>query len=422
MTFERFHGRSRFEPGDVGGEGQPGALAPDSERGAIDRNVLTLSHLYPSPASPGSGPFVRDEVIELAKRNRMAVIAPMGWTPFSIRKSRRLRRVPVLSTEDGVQILRPRLPTVPLGGLVVESHIWASRLEPLLRRIHGEIGADLVHAHFALPDGFAAARYASGARVPLVLTVWGSDVMLFAQKRSLRGLLRRTFAAARAIIAVSEELASRSEELGARSERLSVIPGGVPYRPAIPRDEARAHLGVEAAVCLLWIGGLVEVKQPLHALEAFEQLDPAQTRNMLLVMIGDGPLRHDVTNHVRRRNLERRVRLIGHRDREEVWMWQCAADLLVNSSRSEGTPIALLETLGAGTPAAGYPVGGIGAVLDAVDGGAIAAGKTPHALAEAINEALAAGRAREQLAQHAQARFHIAETARAIENVYDAVL
>lgn len=388
----------------------------------MGRNVLTLSHLYPSPAHPGWGPFVRDEVLELARRNTMAVVAPLPWhrRPSS-EEARRVGAVPRVSMEDGIRVVRPRLPGIPVGGRIIEPWLWALRLRPLLRRVYREMDGDLVHAHFALPDGFAAARYASRAQVPLVLTVWGSDVMQLGRRRSLRGLLRRTFDEARAIIAVSEELADRAESLGARSDQLRVIPGGVPYLPAIPRDEARARLDVGAAICILWVGGLVPVKQPLQALEAFEYLDAAHTRDMLFVMIGDGPLRREVHEHVRRRNLERRVRLVGHCEREQVWIWQCAADVLVNSSRSEGTPIAVLEALGAGTLVAGYPVGGVGAALDAVAGGTLAAEKTPRALAEAISEVLDAGRTREHLARAARARFNIAETARAIESVYEAV-
>ena len=42
------------------------------------RNILTLSHLYPSPAFPGIGTFVQDEVVEFARRNNMTVVAPLS--------------------------------------------------------------------------------------------------------------------------------------------------------------------------------------------------------------------------------------------------------------------------------------------------------------------------------------------------------
>jgi glycosyltransferase involved in cell wall biosynthesis len=239
----------------------------------------------------------------------------------------------------------------------------------------------------------------------------------------LRRLFKRTFAEARAVIAVSDELAARAEPLGASVERLHVIPGGVPYVPLAPRLTARASLGIPAeTLCVLWVGGLVPVKQPLDAVEAFSHL-AAELRNesVILVMIGDGPLMSKVRTAVRERNLHDAVRLPGYLARERVWQWHCAADVLVNSSRSEGTPRAVLEALGAGTAVVGYSVGGIPAAVGAVDGGRVAADKNPHALAASIADELLDRRDRESLARRARKRFGIREATQAIEAVYDKV-
>jgi teichuronic acid biosynthesis glycosyltransferase TuaC len=390
----------------------------------MSRGILTLSHLYPSSEYPSLGPFVRDEVTELAKRHTVAVVSPLPrriHVPLVTTRKEPLPRM--WSTEGDVEVVRPRLPAVPLGGLFVESRLWASRLAPLLCDVYRRISGELIHAHFAMPDGFAAARYASRARVPFVLTIRGSDVMVFGSRRSLRGTLKETFDGARAVIAVSDELANRAEQLGAESERIHVIPGGVPFGASIARDEARERLRVAGdVVCVLWIGGLVPVKQPLHAIEAFEHLVRSGMSEPLLVMIGDGPLRHEVRAFIGNRGLDHRVRLVGGCSRERVWTWQCAADALINSSRSEGTPISVLEALGAGTPVVGYPVGGVGAAVVAVGGGRVTKERTPQALANAVAEELGRNRNRERLARDARARFDIAVTGRALEMIYEAVV
>jgi glycosyltransferase involved in cell wall biosynthesis len=382
-----------------------------------------VSHLFPNQAFPGLGPFVRDEVNELSRRNRIAVISPMRWLPpLPVAANRRERRVAATSIEDGIKVLRPRVPAIPFGGLALESRLWAKLLHSLIDRLRREIDADLVHAHFAIPDGFAASHYSSRTNIPLVVTVRGSDVMEFGRNTSLRLLLRRTFAAARAIIAVSDELANRVEALGVEAERICVVPGGVPYAAATPRQVSRdAHRIPSEAHCILWVGNLVRVKQPLHMIDALEHLLASGRRDALLVMIGDGPLHDAVRKKIRDRKLDHAVRLIGRCPREEVWAWQCAADLVVNSSRSEGTPLSVLEAVGAGTPVVAYDVGGIRAVVEAVRGGTIAVGATPADLADAILRELEFSRDRERLALDSRAQFHIAKTARAIEDVYGAV-
>ena len=284
--------------------------------------------------------------------------------------------------------------------------------------------ADLVHAHFAIPDGFAAARFASRERAPLVLTVRGSDLLVLAREAAARPLLVRTLDQANAIIAVSEELADRVEQLGARPELVRVIPGGVPYEPTLDRAYARRLLGIpEGDTCIVWVGHFVPVKQPVDVIDALRWLDAgAAGRTVRIVMIGHGPLWRAVADLVHRRSQDGAVRLVGHIDRRDVWAWLCAADLLVNSSSSEGTPISVLEALGAGTPIVAYPLVGVRAVVDAVDGGTIAAGADPQALAAAIEAELSTVRDRHRLSIAARQRFDIARAAEAIEDVYAALV
>lgn len=383
----------------------------------MGRNILAVSHLYPSPAFPGLGTFVRDEVVELGRRNNVTVVAPL-------RGGASLREVPERTEEDGVRVVRPVFPGIPVGGRLIEPRLWASRLRPLLGALYEEKEADVVHAHFALPDGFAAAHFTARVGAPLVLTIRGSDVFVFGRRRISRGDLRQTLDRTRALIAVSDELAGRAAELGVPGERIHVIPGGVPYRPREERQDARRKLGVdEDAICVLWVGRLVSVKQPLDAIRAFAAFVSSSGRpDALLVMIGEGPLHARATELVRREGLGDRVRLLGYQSREDVWSWQSASDLLINTSRSEGTPMAILEALGAGTPVAAYPLPGVRVALEAVGGGTTAAEPTPRALAAAVSRELDDPRDRDALAEAARKRFDIGRAAREIEAVYETVL
>ena len=100
--------------------------------------------------------------------------------------------------EDGVRIVRPRFPGIPIGGRIVEPRLWAHVSAPVLRGLYEEMDGDLVHAHFALPDGFAAAHFSTGEGVPLVLTIRGSDVFVLGRRRIARGdLAARSTAPAR---------------------------------------------------------------------------------------------------------------------------------------------------------------------------------------------------------------------------------
>jgi glycosyltransferase involved in cell wall biosynthesis len=80
--------------------------------------------------------------------------------------------------------------------------------------------------------------------------------------------------------------------------------------------------------------------------------------------------------------------VLGGLDSAAVAIWQAAADVVLNTSRSEGLPFALSEALVSGTRVAAVPVGGIPELLAATSGGTLAADSSPEAVADAIHHEL----------------------------------
>jgi glycosyltransferase involved in cell wall biosynthesis len=135
------------------------------------------------------------------------------------------------------------------------------------------------------------------------------------------------------------------------------------------------------------VGNLVPVKQPLLAVQAIS-LVAERTPDVLLALVGDGPMRHEVARTVHEQRLERVVRMLGAVDAAVVAQWQVAADVVLNTSRSEGLPFAVSEALVSGTRVAAVPVGGVPEVLGATSGGTLAEDSTPEAVADAITHEL----------------------------------
>jgi glycosyltransferase involved in cell wall biosynthesis len=108
-------------------------------------------------------------------------------------------------------------------------------------------------------------------------------------------------------------------------------------------------------------------------------------RDWSLVLAGGG--RHAVTlaRLLGYYGLRDRVELFDHRD--DVLNIIAGADLTVMPSLSEGTPYALLETMAAGLPAVGTPVGGIPEVVQDGRTGWLASAAEVGPVAEALERA-----------------------------------
>ncbi len=361
-----------------------------------DRSVLVLSHLFPSSAAPGSGPFVADEVAHLAEFEDVVVVAPVRRVPpLPVAAWKLEREVPLDSVVAGVRVLRPRVLALPFGGLWAETLLWPRQLRTVVSRLVEENNVSLIHAHFGIPDGWAALQLSRELGIPFVVTLLGSDALVLSRKRSVERLLADVVRGASRVIAVSSEIADRAIELGARRDKVLVQPCGVPalISEATNHSSAREELGLLGSEqWVLWVGGLVDVKQPLHIVDAFARL-AADRPNTRLAMVGDGPLRADVDARIAGHGLRERVRRCGQLGRSEVALWQHAADVFCNTSRSEGTPVAMMEAAVCGTPVVAYDVGGIPAVV-APEIGRIIRSRAPDELASELSLELSSPRDR----------------------------
>lgn len=199
-----------------------------------------------------------------------------------------------------------------------------------------------------------------------------------------------------AVIAVSEPLAEELARRGVRRDRLTMLRNAwrAPAADLPDRQAARALLGLPSEGQVIgWVGRLAWVKAPDAALEAFAA---SGLTDATLSFVGDGPDRSALEAAAERLGLGRRVRFHGMVP--DAWRVLRGFDALLLSSRSEGTPMILLEAMHAGVPIVSTAVGGVPDLLDGKSARLVPWGE-PAALGAAIADALrdpssAAARAR----------------------------
>jgi glycosyltransferase involved in cell wall biosynthesis len=261
---------------------------------------------------------------------------------------------------------------------------------------------DVVHTHIYHADfvGYFAARRFG---VPVVAHAHGftggdwKDRLY--QWLDLR-LLRR-FAA---IVCVSDSVRERLLEVGCPANRIHLIPNPWSGRETQSRERARSALGIDGVRPVLgWVGRLGIEKGADLFVEAIHRLPPPRP---LALIVGDGPEMPAVRARIAALGLEGDIRLTGSiPDATDLLR---AFDALVLSSRTEGTPMTMLEAMGAAVPVVAFAVGGIPEAVS----------EKSAWLAEPANVESLASAIRRMLENSREATTRSAEAARIVRGEY----
>jgi glycosyltransferase involved in cell wall biosynthesis len=257
----------------------------------------------------------------------------------------------------------------------------------------------IVHTHMAKAGTLgrtAAALYnrTAGRRAParIVHTYHGHVLEGYFDSTSARLFTwteRRLAATTDAIVAISPQIRSELlEQYGiGRAGQYRVVRLGFDLRALAAIDdcarrEARATLGLHLdARVVTTVGRLTAIKQHALFVET-AALIAARDSAAVFLVAGDGELRGALEGLVRERGLESRVRFLGwRRDLATVYG---ASDVFLLTSRNEGTPVALIESLAAGVPGVSTDVGGVRDVIDTDAVGLLAPAGAAPALADHV--------------------------------------
>jgi glycosyltransferase involved in cell wall biosynthesis len=182
------------------------------------------------------------------------------------------------------------------------------------------------------------------------------------------------------VIAVSQKLASDLAASGIPSHLLHIIvnawPSGAAFASAC---ESRVALDIPKAIFSIgWVGRISREKGLDVMIEAAPLLGDLPIR---LTVLGDGPDRIKLEQRTAELEISQHVSWKGAV--AEASRLLQGFDVLVISSRTEGTPMTLLEAMDAGIPVVATAVGGIPNVISHTQGILIPP-EDSHALAAAI--------------------------------------
>lgn len=220
---------------------------------------------------------------------------------------------------------------------------------------------DVLHTHTA-KAGAVGRVAAMAAGIPCVHTYHGNvfEGYFSRRKTAVYLLIERLLAVGTArIIAISprqrEDLATRFRV--ARPEKIATVQLGFDLTRFLMTARARQiEADDQKPLVVTWAGRMTAIKDPLMYAE-IAALCADQTSIGTFLMAGDGDLGREVEASVSRHGLGDRLRLIGwQRDMNAVYP---QTDVLMLTSKNEGTPVAAIEAMAAGCVVILPDVGGV---------------------------------------------------------------
>ena len=313
--------------------------------------ILEMNYEFP-PVGGGGGRATEDLAIELAQLGHCVTVL-----------TARQGTLPRTEIRDGFTIerifaFRRRQDRCSVPEMV--GYILAAVLAGV--RLARESKPDVIHAHFAVPTGFAAWAVSRLVGIPYVLTAHLGDVpggtpeqtdVFF---RYIKPLTVPIWHGASATFAVSSYVAELAKS--AYGVDPIVIPNGVDLQKA-PADASTPGETIK----LIFAGRMVLQKNLSWGLERLAAL---KDRKWTLDLFGDGPCRSELEKQCFVLGLADRARFHGWVPTQEVDQQMAKADILFMPSRSEGLSLTAVNALAYGLAFACTQIGGFADIV--IDG------------------------------------------------------
>ncbi|WP_404355914.1 glycosyltransferase [Methylotuvimicrobium sp. KM1] len=359
--------------------------------------LVVFCSLFPSSVQPNSGVFIRERMFRVGKQLPIVVVSPVAWFPLQglirLVKPGFRPQPPKFELQQGVEVYYPRFLSIP--GLLKQwdGFMMALGALPTMVRLKRRHRFNLIDAHFAYPDGYAATWLGKWFKVPVTITLRGTEVSLSkfpARKLRIVSALQR----ATKIFSVADSLKRHVVTLGIDSNKIRVVGNGVDadkFQP-VDRVDVRRDLNLpEDAPVLISVGGLVDRKGYHRVIEVMPLLLEEFPDLVYLIVGGacaEGNNRKQLEQQVADLNLQKHVRFLGPLPSEQLKSPLSASDAFVLSTANEGWANVFLEAMACGLPVITTDVGGNSEVVNDVSLGTIVPFGDSSALQLALSDAL----------------------------------
>ena len=280
-----------------------------------------------------------------------------------------------------VHAVRKKMPGAALLNRIMSTIPMVIDLKKLIKNIN----PDIIHSHSA--GGYAWMPILLGFH-PLIVTPWGSDVLIHVQESKIEKLFTiLALKKADLITCDGENTKKAIMDLGISSQKIKFITFGVDiqkFKPGLTNKAFKEKLGLVNSKIVISTRFLT----PVHNAETLIKAIPPvleKIANVKFVIVGGGPQKEYLMDLAKALDIFNAVKFIGNVSEDEMVRYLQVADVYVSTSLSEsGLAASTAEAMACELPVINTSTGDIKLWIKDGEGGFIVPTKNPEVLSEKI--------------------------------------
>ncbi len=313
---------------------------------------MIIANAYPTKENPQLGIFEFDQAKALQQAGNRVVLVSLDLR--SIRRKRRLGKYHI--KKDGIDIYNI---SVPMGAIPYKFFYFFGKLalQSIIKVAIKEVGRpDIIHSHFTDMSAIAGSLKKKYS-IPLVVTEHSSLMNSSEISSGSMFFANKAYRNADKLICVSSAL--KNNILRFFKLKPVVIPN------IVDTESIQYNPTKHDKFTFVSVGNLLQSKGFNVLFAAFKQM---RNTDSLLYIIGDGVEREKLEKQIVEYGLERRIILLGRKNRKEISEILNRSDVFVLASRTETFGVVYAEAMLAGLPVIATKCGGPEDFVDETNG------------------------------------------------------
>jgi len=350
--------------------------------------ILEISHLYPVYYDLFAGIAIHKQIKTLKNKEcEVLVISPISWTPFPIKymsnKWKKYSKIPCYNTIEDIKIFHPRYLVFPKAYFLASSGIrMYYGIRKLVKKLWHVFPFDLIHAHMALPDGYAGMLLSMDYNKPLVVTTRGTDLDATANRNiQCTQSLQKVFNKASKVISPSPQLSYKLYR-HFKINPVTICNGIDPKE--IYSSKSNLYFKYKNRYILLSASRLIQTKGIDLNLYALKRLI-FKFNNIFYLIIGDGPTRESLEQLTNYLGLKEYVKFLGQQTHCRVMEYMSICNIFSMPSWQETFGLVYAEAMAHGKPIIGCQGQGVDGIVEHGKTGLLVKPKDVDSLVEALD-------------------------------------